>query len=419
MCVNFLRINLVSNGVLQPLVSSNSEAHMDIDQQEHLSVAMEADEPRAPQIQPIEPLEDIPALYPSGRVARKQRATWKVLERLPAVPTPIPDKPPKATSSDDTTPGASLPHVPVVSCDPVRTKPNAFGLYREFSVNPTHNPDDILTVGDLAESQPPPTVADGPAPTSRLSIPVSVPPSTSNNASGPFANSSIFGLLNWMWTGSVMKSIGECIKLFNFLQSDAFRKEDIMGVDFVKETAKLDVYMGFQSSRSNEGHQTLPKDGWKESEITIQIPDDNEHTDDIPKFAVPGLHHRSITAVIRSVFEDPIASRRFHYTPFKSFWQGSESSPAQRTYDEIYSSDAMIDAHTQLQQSPPEPGCTLERVVASLMFWSDSTHLANFGTASLWPLYLFFGNQSKSLRSKPRTASCHHIAYIPKVSILS
>ncbi len=74
----------------------------------------------------------------------------------------------------------------------------------------------------------------------------------------------------------------------------------------------------------------------------------------------------------------------------------------------------MIEAHMNLQRSSPEPGCELERVVVALMFWSDSTHLANFGTASLWPLYLFFGNQSKWLRGKPRTASCHHIAYIPK-----
>ena len=192
-----------------------------------------------------------------------------------------------------------------------------------------------------------------------------------------------------------------------------------MGVDFAKETAKLDESMGFQSSRSNQGPASVPKDGWRESEVAIQVPDGKEHdADDIPTFAVPGLHHRSITAVIRSVLEDPSASRNFHYTPFKSFWKSSTTLPAQRVHDEIYSSDAMIEAHLKLQQSPPEPGCELERVVASLMFWSDSTHLANFGTASLWPLYLFFGNQSKYLRCKPRTASCHHVAYIPKVRIM-
>ncbi|KAJ7117673.1 hypothetical protein C8R44DRAFT_578842, partial [Mycena epipterygia] len=87
----------------------------------------------------------------------------------------------------------------------------------------------------------------------------------------------------------------------------------------------------------------------------------------------------------------------------------------QRIFDKIYSSDAMVEAYTALQKQPHEPGCTLERVVLSLMWWSDSTHLASFGNASLWPLYLFFGNQSKWLRVKPRTDLCHHVAYFPKL----
>lgn len=380
-------------------------------------VEMNHDESRLPAESP----EDAPILNAAGRVARKRRPTWKILERLPAPPTPVPDVQNVAVSSNPT-PAAPPPIVPTTSWNAVHTIQNTFGLYREFPTFPTHNPDDTLTVGDLAESQPPPTVVDAPAPISRLSLPALVPTSPSNNPHGPFANSSIFGLLNWMWTGSAMKSLGECVKLFSFLQSNAFQKEDIMGVDFIKETAKLDEYMGFQSSRSTKGPLTPLKDGWRESEITIQVPDGKDHTDEdsIPTFAVPGLHHRSITAVIRSVFEDPVASRWFHYTPFKSFWKSANTeSPVQRVYDEIYSSDAMIEAHMKLQQSPPEPGCELERVVASLMYWSDSTHLANFGTASLWPLYLFFGNQSKWLRGKPRTVSCHHIAYIPQVCTMA
>ena len=386
-----------------------------------MPVEMETDEPDPPQVPPAESPEDIPILNAAGRVARKRRPTWKVLERLPAPPTPVPDAPPDAASSNNPISATPSPATPATSWKAVHTTQNEFGLYREFPTFPTHNPDDTLTVADLAESQPPPTVVDAPTAISRLSVPVLSPTDSGNSPNGPFANSSIFGLLNWMWTGSAMKSLGECVKLFTFLQSDAFRKEDIMGVDFVKETAKLDESMGFQSSRSSKlSPVSLPKDGWQESEVTIQIPDGEAHADDdILTFAVPGLHHRSITAVIRSVLEDPTASRKFHYTPFKSFWKSSKISPAQRVYDKIYSSDAMIEAHLKLQQSPPEPGCELERVIASLMFWSDSTHLANFGTTSLWPLYLFFGNQSKSLRCKPRTASCHHIAYIPKVCIMS
>ena len=32
--------------------------------------------------------------------------------------------------------------------------------------------------------------------------------------------------------------------------------------------------------------------------------------------------------------------------------------------------------------------CTLKKVILALMFWSDSTHLANFGTTKVWPLHL-------------------------------
>ena len=35
------------------------------------------------------------------------------------------------------------------------------------------------------------------------------------------------------------------------------------------------------------------------------------------------------------------------------------------------------------------------------MFWSDSTQLTQFGTAKLWPLYVFFGNESKYRRCQP------------------
>ena len=57
-------------------------------------------------------------------------------------------------------------------------------------------------------------------------------------------------------------------------------------------------------------------------------------------------------------------------------------------------------------------------VILALMIWSDSTHLASFGTASLWPIYLYFGNLSKYTRAKPSSFAAHHLAYIPKVFFL-
>ena len=49
------------------------------------------------------------------------------------------------------------------------------------------------------------------------------------------------------------------------------------------------------------------------------------------------------------------------------------------------------------------------------MLWSDSTQLTSFGNASLWPIYLFVGNQSKYVRSKTSLLTAQHLAYVPKV----
>lgn len=61
------------------------------------------------------------------------------------------------------------------------------------------------------------------------------------------------------------------------------------------------------------------------------------------------------------------------------------------------------------------PGPQLETVVAAIMLSSDSTQLTSFGTASLWPIYLYLGNLSKYTRLKPKSFAAHHLAYIPKV----
>jgi hypothetical protein len=72
-------------------------------------------------------------------------------------------------------------------------------------------------------------------------------------------------------------------------------------------------------------------------------------------------------------------------------------------------------AHQDLQASPREPGCNLPRVVAALMFWSDGTQLTHFGKEKLWPVYMFFGNESKYQCGKPSNNLCEHIAYLENV----
>jgi hypothetical protein len=76
----------------------------------------------------------------------------------------------------------------------------------------------------------------------------------------------------------------------------------------------------------------------------------------------------------------------------------------------------LLDEHDKVQRAPTgDPTCKREKVVAALMFWSDVTHLATFGTAKVWPIYLLFGNLSKYIRSQPNSGATRHLAYIPQL----
>ncbi|KAJ7503573.1 hypothetical protein B0H11DRAFT_1710692 [Mycena galericulata] len=366
---------------------------------------MQIDEPSAPS--PLAPPE--PDVAPAGRPVRTKRPTWKLLQLLPQPPALAP-QPLVVTDpdSDATPPPAPTSFV----WESIKSAMNSFGLYREYPRIPTHDPDGTLSLNDLSDIPKPPAASNL---TSSITIPSPLVPSAekSDNPYHPFPNSTAYGITNWMWSGSPLKSIQEVTKLVEFLKSDAFRKEDLACFNLVKETERLDT---FNSSRGSATSGPSARDGWAEVGVEIKVPDGKPHsvTSPVPLYTVPGLFLRPLSEVIKSAIQDPM-SRHFHFTPFKQFHKPGPDAVPSRVYDEIYSSDAMIEAYEDIQKLPAEPECTLERVVLSLMFWSDSTHLASFGTASLWPLYLFFGNQSKWVRGKPRSGACHHLAYIPKL----
>jgi len=185
-----------------------------------------------------------------------------------------------------------------------------------------------------------------------------------------------------------------------------------------RETALLDRTIGINTTPSHL-LPTHPGSTWQETVVRIPVPDHQKHhrpmDAPIPHLEVPGLHHRSVTEIIKATLTDQTAAPDYHHLPFRQFWK-RKSGAVESVCDELYSSEAFIQEHEVIQNLPPEPGCTLERSVCALMLWSDSTHLASFGMASLWPIYLLFGNQSKYSRSNATRRTCHHVAYIPKVS---
>ncbi|KAG2072543.1 hypothetical protein BDR04DRAFT_1127671 [Suillus decipiens] len=124
----------------------------------------------------------------------------------------------------------------------------------------------------------------------------------------------------------------------------------------------------------------------------------------VPEFSVPGLFYPHPIEVIKNTFHEASA-KHFHFTPFKWHYHSSPDALPECIYSEIYTSSAMLDEHNRICSQPHGDGCTLETVVAAIMLWPDSTHLASFGTASLWPIYIYTS-----------MFAVHHIAYIPKLS---
>ena len=221
----------------------------------------------------------------------------------------------------------------------------------------------------------------------------------------PFRNMSIYRLLCWGNTGSNQKSIVEIQRLVDdVITAPEFRPEHVSGCKIQQEYKKLD------DADATRTTAPFSQGDWQQATVTIDMPTGTRNASGNGKpFTVPDLHYQSLKAVIISAFSSPM-SCLFHFSPFKRLCRG------ERVYDELYTSDAWIQENDKLQQQTNEPGCKLEKVIASLMFWSDSTHLANFGTAKVWPLYLYFGNLSKYLQAMPNADACHHVTYIPSVS---
>ena len=221
--------------------------------------------------------------------------------------------------------------------------------------------------------------------------------------------------MHWFYSGSNQKSLAELDRLVNdVILAEDFDKNDLKKFSATRGGERLDKY---KEDASTGNSAFSANDGWINTSVKIRLPAEKvKHTSEgtMLEFEVHGLHYRRPLEVIKAAFKE-VAANRFHLTPFKTMWKTEDSVPAQRIYGDVYNSDAMIEEHKAICLNPPDPTCKLETVIGAIMLWSDSTHLTSFGTASLWPIYLFLGNQSKYTRGKPTAFAAHHLAYIPKV----
>lgn len=326
-----------------------------------------------------------------------------------ALPSDAPGPPTQSPSSN------SLPDtlgLSTQSSSPSTDSPrNIFGLFRRYlsKTPPLHDPEKYLSLAALSED--PPSIDN-------LNL-VAEPRSSSSFY--PYPNMSSYRLGDWFWNNGHQKSRESFTQLLDIVGASDFKPEDVRQTKWGKIDAILgsNDFDGKSAADEKEEGEWLDEDaGWSRTPITISVPFHSRSKESGPQdYHVGDLYHRSLVSVIREKLANPGDDRGFHYQPFELFWTPPNLTDEIRVHGELYASPAFLDAHQGVQELPAEPGCDLPRFVVAMMFSSDATHLTSFGTAKLWPCYLFFGNESKYNRCKPSCHLCNHVAYFQTVRL--
>lgn len=414
-----------------------------------------------------------PALGPSlqssdtTQRSRQPRAPKKFRDFVPSSTNALPEflrerlipLTPAISAPHDVSPTPCTPTPPPAEkeAEPPETifsAPNEFGLFRVYNERPTYDPDDEIDALDVCDA---PTLGSQSSPVSASSNSTGRSWWSSFSSSSqrleqqatstfvPFLNATVFHLMHWFYSSTTKSAadlqhlVDDVILAPDFDQRDLRKfsaKQELRRLDVSDATAQGSPQVPTQDTTA--GPDFLAGDGWREGTVKISLPKEQQKFSreaDAPTLEIPGIFYRKLTEVIRWAFSEAEHAPDFHISPFTMFWNpdaaGDDCEPppnppdpsdpkqppsGERIYSETYNSDAMIEEHKRVCSEAQEAGCQLETVIASILLWSDATHLTNFGTASLWPIYVFFGNHTKYARSKPSAFAAHHLAYIPSVS---
>ena len=301
-----------------------------------------------------------------------------------------------------------------------RTDPDSYGVTREYlHGKPSITPDALYSTAGVSDS---PYLTSDPI-DSQPNIPAFLSPlqtfchaatSAVQPFFAPFRNASIYHLMTWFYSSSNTKSIAEVNSLVkDVILAPDFSQEDFFGFNASKEHQVMDSY---QEPPGDGPSPFSFDDTWIKGTVEISLPCDGiKQTEaEAPKFLVE-VYYRKLMDVIKAALSEP-AAEKFHTFPFEEFWHPGPNEPEERIYSEIYTGDRWNEEYARIHSTNQEgPHFDLESFIVALMIWSDSTSLAQFGHAQLWPIYLYIGNQSKYSRAKPSSFAAHHVAYMPKV----
>ncbi|KAI0720621.1 hypothetical protein C8T65DRAFT_545085, partial [Cerioporus squamosus] len=239
------------------------------------------------------------------------------------------------------------------------------------------------------------------------------------------------------------------------LRSDGFQVDDLKDFTAKKAEKLLDDWAGNTSGVFSK------EDGWHTASVLIPLPKVKgpaQKEENAPQVEVQGIIHRRLLDIITGVVTDTTpTAHRHHWIPHIRYWipdtpsqrrssSCASASPAPsdsqrappspmsgvsadadaslhsppspiRIWTDCYNSDAMLDEDAKIRRMPRVLGDdpSVEYAVLPLLLWSDETHLSSFGSAYLWPIYLYFGSLSKYVRGRPTEFAAHHLAYIPQL----
>lgn len=228
----------------------------------------------------------------------------------------------------------------------------------------------------------------------------------------PFKSASTFRVLHWYETASATKSMAEVDRFIDEVWlADDVNKEDLRAFRTATEVKRLDNYL-------NTEHSFFERGGWKKGIVAIPLPAEKvkyKCEAEAPKLSISGIYYKEPLEVMKAALKGNSA-KQFHNAGYREYWQPSPNVPPERIFSEVYSADVFLNEAQKIRLANLT-GSTphIDTVVCAFMLYSDSTHLTNFGTSSLWPVYIYFGNISKYSRCESSSFSAYHLAYIPKV----
>ena len=229
----------------------------------------------------------------------------------------------------------------------LKSPSNVFGLFRQYYATcfPDHDPEAKVTSDDLSMS---------------LGLPYNLPV----KSYAPYPNQSSFLLGEWYWNDGEKKSQSGFQNLLKIVGHPDFRPEDVSGNNW----RMIDTQLSGERCLKGPTHKEDEWEddngsrlaGWVETPIRINVPFQKRALRPGPKeFDAGILHHRKLMSVIRERITRPSIHPHLHFEPYELFWQPKGATEPVRVHGELYTSEAFIDAHNKLQDSPPEPGCDL------------------------------------------------------------